>query len=398
MRRHRQVVETARAAAGLYGFAEIVTPIFEFVDVFKRSLGDTSDIVTKEMYAFTTKGGDEVVLRPENTAGVARAVASLGLAQHVPLKYFYAGPMFRYEKPQKGRQRQFNQIGIELIGVPEPQADIEVIATGVQILRRLGVWHDTRLEINTLGDTESRAAYRAALVEYLTPLEARLSEDSRHRLTRNPLRILDSKDEGDKRLLADAPVFTNYLNDASKAFFAAVTGGLTQLQIGFTVNPRLVRGLDYYCHTAFEFVTDTLGAQGTVMAGGRYDGLIEQMGGPALSGVGWAAGVERLGMMLAQPEPALRPIALVPVGPRAERDALVLAEKLRSEGDFAVELGYRGSLKSRMKQANKVNARAAVIIGDNELDRGVAALRDLDTGEQEDVPLAALAERLVRFR
>ncbi len=397
MRRHRAVAETARAAAALYGFAEIATPVFEFADVFKRSLGDTSDIVTKEMYAFTDKGGEEIVLRPENTAGVARAVASLGLAQHVPLKFFYAGPMFRYERPQKGRLRQFHQIGIELIGVPEPQADIEVVATGVQILRRLGVWQDTRLEINTLGDAESRAAYRAALVGYLTPHEARLSEDSRRRLARNPLRILDSKDEGDRRLLADAPVFTEYLNDTSKAFFAAVTGGLTQLQIGFTVNPRLVRGLDYYCHTAFEFVTDTLGSQGTVMAGGRYDGLIEQMGGPALPGVGWAAGIERLGMMLAKPPAAPRPIALVPVGPRAEGEALRLAEGLRG-GDLAVELGYRGNLKHRMKQANKVNARAAVIIGDNELDRGVAAVRDLDTGEQEDVPLSALAERLVRFR
>jgi histidyl-tRNA synthetase len=397
MRRHRQVVETARAAASLYGFAEIATPVFEFVDVFKRSLGDTSDIVTKEMYAFTDKGGEDIVLRPENTAGVARAVASLGLAQHVPLKFFYAGPMFRYERPQKGRQRQFHQIGVELIGVPEPQADIEVIATGVQILRRLGVWQDTRLEINTLGDAESRGAYRAALVDYLTPLEARLSEDSRRRLTRNPLRILDSKDEGDRRLLADAPVFTDYLNDASKAFFAAVTSGLAQLEIGFTVNPRLVRGLDYYVHTAFEFVTETLGSQGTVMAGGRYDGLIEQMGGPPLPGVGWAAGVERLAMMLARPQAAPRPIALVPVGARAEGEALRLAERLR-DGDFPVELGYRGNLSRRMKQANKLNARAAVIIGDNELDRGVAAVRDLDTGEQEDVPLSALAERLVRFR
>lgn len=397
LRRHRHVAETARAVSALYGYGEIATPIFEFVDVFARSLGDTSDVVTKEMYAFADRSGEQMVLRPENTAGVVRAVVSHGMAQHAPLKFFYYGPMFRYERPQKGRQRQFHQIGIELIGVAEPLADLEVIVAGWRILERLGVAPRVKLEINSLGDGESRTAYRTALVDYLGRYESELSEDSRRRLTRNPLRILDSKDEGDRRIVAGAPSFGAYLNDASKQFFATVCQGLTQLGIAFNHNERLVRGLDYYCHTAFEFVTDTLGAQGTVMAGGRYDGLVEQLGGPALPGVGWAAGVERLAMMLDAAPAAPRAIAIVPIGPKAEGEAMTLAERLRGAG-FAVELGYRGNVQKRMKAADKMHARAAVLVGDDELARGVARVRDLDSGEQEDVPLTALADRLARFR
>jgi histidyl-tRNA synthetase len=397
LRRHRHVAETARAVSTLYGYSEIATPIFEFVDVFARSLGDTSDVVTKEMYAFADRSGEQMVLRPENTAGVVRAVVTHGMAQHAPLKFFYYGPMFRYERPQKGRQRQFHQIGIELIGVAEPLADLEVIVAGWRMLERLGVAPRVRLELNSLGDAESRNAYRNALVDYLARFESELSEDSRKRLARNPLRILDSKDEGDRRIVAGAPSFGAHLNDASKAFFDAVCSGLTQLGVVFTHNERLVRGLDYYCHTAFEFVTETLGAQGTVMAGGRYDGLVEQLGGPALPGVGWAAGVERLAMMLDAPPPAPRAIAIVPIGPKAEGEAMTLAERLRAAG-FPVELGYRGNVQKRMKAADKAHARAALLIGDDELARNVARVRDLDSGEQEDVPLAALTDRLARFR
>jgi len=308
-RRHRRVVESARAAAELYGFAEIATPIFEFTEVFARPIGEHTDIVAKEMYTFNDRGGAEVTLRPENTAGVVRALISNGLAQSVPLKFFYSGPMFRYERPQKGRYRQFHQIGVELIGVAQPQADIEVIALGSRILDALGVGERVVLELNTLGDPESRAGYREALVHYFSARVSELSEDSCQRLERNPLRIFDSKEEIDQRVARYAPAFADYLNAESRRFFDRVRAGLDRLGINYRLNPHLVRGLDYYTHTAFEFVTTDLGAQGTVMGGGRYDGLVELMGGPALPGVGWAAGIERLAMLIAAPPPP-RSVAL----------------------------------------------------------------------------------------
>jgi histidyl-tRNA synthetase len=397
MRRQRHVAETARQVSELYGYQEIATPIFEFSEVFKRTLGDTSDIVTKEMYSFTDNGGEAITLRPENTAGVARAVISGGLAQNVPLKFFYAGPMFRYERPQKGRYRQFHQIGIELIGVAEPLADIEVIATGAHILERLGVLEHTVLELNTLGDLESRAAYRSALVDYMRQHIDKLSADSRARLDRNPLRILDSKDESDIAIVRGAPQLKEFLNEKSRAFFDAVRRGLDTLGIAHVWNGYLVRGLDYYTHTAFEFKTDKLGAQGAVLAGGRYDGLIAQMGGPELPGVGWAAGIERLAMLLEHAPAVARPVAIVPIGAEAEQQAIKLSSELRHAG-LAVELGYRGNVSKRMKDANKVRARAAVLIGEDELKKGAATVRDLDTGEQAEVPLAALKDRLAPYR
>jgi histidyl-tRNA synthetase len=396
-RRHRRVVEVARDLAERYGYEEMSTPIFEFTEVFARGIGETTDIVSKEMYTFPDRGGEQITLRPENTAGVARAFVSNGLQQHLPLKYFYQGPMFRYERPQKGRQRQFHQIGVELLGVASPQADIETIAVGRDIIDALGFGHQVTLELNTLGDGESRQAYRAVLVEYLSRYKDRLSKDSLGRLERNPMRILDSKDDGDRRIVADAPVYSDHLNGASLAFFDRVRAGLDALGIAYTINPRLVRGLDYYCHTCFEFTTTTLGAQGTVMGGGRYDGLVGLMGGPETPGVGWAAGIERLAMMLAEAPPAARPVALVPIGDAAEERVLVLAHDLRRAG-FVVEHGYGGNVGKRMKRANKLRARAAVLIGDDELQREAATLRDLDTGEQAAVPLAQLAERLARFR
>jgi histidyl-tRNA synthetase len=397
MRRFRRVVETARAAAERYGYLEIATPIFEFSEVFKRTLGDTSDIVTKEMYTFTDKGGETLTLRPEGTAGIMRALISGGLRQHLPLKYFTYGPMFRYERPQAGRMRQFHQLDIELLGVAQPAGDVEVISCGAAILRDLGVLERTVLELNTLGDSESRAAYRQALVDYFTGHSSKLSQDSRDRLTRNPLRILDSKDEADRALIKGAPVFGDFLNQASSEFFAGVQSGLDTLGIAYRLNPRLVRGLDYYCHTAFEFTTTELGAQGTVMAGGRYDGLAALMGGPATAGIGWAAGIERLSMMLAETPTIRRPIAVMPIGAAAEAKAAALAEQLRRAG-HAIELGYSGNLGKRLKRADKLSAAAAIILGEDELAKGVATLRDLDSGEQTAVPLAELEERLVRFR
>lgn len=397
MRRYRAVVETARQHAVRFGYEEIATPIFEFTEVFKRPIGETTDIVMKEMYSFADKGGEDVTLRPENTAGVVRAVIANGLTQTLPLRFFYHGPMFRYERPQKGRFRQFHQIGIELIGVREPQGDVEVIVLGADVLRGLGVLARTELRLNTLGDMESRSGYRDALVKYFSAHAHKLSEDSRKRLERNPLRILDSKDEADVALSAGAPHFEDYLTPSSHDFFRRVREGLDALGIRYVLDPRLVRGLDYYSHTAFEFVTTELGSQGAVLAGGRYDGLMGVMGGPETPGVGWAGGIERLSLMIAEPPPPPRPIALVPIGADAEALALKLAQELRRDG-FAVDLAYSGNLQKRMRRADRIKARAAVIVGENELKSGQAALRDLDAGTQTEVPLAALKERLAPFR
>jgi histidyl-tRNA synthetase len=396
-RRHQHVVDTARRVSALYGFEEWATPVFEDTRVFSRGLGDTSDVVSKEMYTFTDRGGDSLTLRPEATAGLCRALVSNGLAQSgLPRKVFYAGPMFRYERPQKGRYRQFHQIDIEVLGSAEPLADAEVIACGWHILEELGVAEGTVLEVNTLGDAESAAAYRAALVAYFTGCKDRLSADSRTRLEKNPLRILDSKDEGDRALVADAPTIFEHLTPVAAGFFDAVLRHLDRFGVPARRNPRIVRGLDYYSHTAFEFVTDRLGAQGTVMGGGRYDGLVEEMGGPPTPSVGWAAGVERLSLLLEAgglTPAAPRPVAVIPVGEAAEGPAIDLAQALRRAG-VAAEMAYKGNLKRRMERANRSGARAAVIIGEAELEAGTAQLRDLDTGAQEAVPLAEVPGRL----
>ena len=394
-RRHRHVEDTAFAVARRYGFGEIVTPIFEFTEVFSRTLGETSDVVTKEMYTFADRSGDSITLRPEGTAGVARAFISGGLSQNLPLKLFYRGPMFRHERPQKGRLRQFHQVGVELLGVEGPQADIEVIALGYHILSELGLSDKVRLELNSLGDAESRATYRDALVAYLSGHKSKLSQESLERLERNPLRVLDSKDEGDRAVVIDAPILADHLNDASRQFFQTVQDGLAAVGVPVHLNPRLVRGLDYYCHTAFEFTTTALGAQGTVLAGGRYDGLIGQMGGPATPGIGWAAGVERLSMLVDDVTALNRPLVIIPMGDGVE--PLRLAQRLRQAG-FVVDLGYSGNMKKRMNRANKLGARAALIMGEEEWSRQAVAVRDLDTGEPEEVPLTMLEDRLTRFR
>lgn len=389
MRAHRAVIDTSMHTANCFGFDEMATPIFEFTNVFSRTLGDTSDVVTKEMYTFEDKGGDLITLRPENTAGVARSFISNGLQQLSPCKFFYAGPMFRYERPQKGRLRQFHQIGVELIGAAQPLADVEVIATGLAILEALGVADKTTLELNTLGDKESRDAYRRALVTYFSAHKDKLSAESLDRLERNPLRILDSKNDTDRALIEDAPVFGDYLNEESRVFFEVVKSQLDTLGIEYTLNPRLVRGLDYYCHTAFEFTTTELGAQSAVMAGGRYDGLVGQMGGAETPGVGWAAGIERLAMLVDDAPDAVRAVAFVPLGDAAEAKSLTLMNSLRKSG-VRVEMAFGGNMKKRMKHANKINAKFAVLLGDDELEKGVAAVKNLDTGDQVEVPLEGL--------
>ncbi len=392
-RKQRHVVETARTLAERYGFAEISTPIFEFTEVFQRTLGETSDVVTKEMYTFKDRGGDEITLRPEYTAGIARAVISGGLGGQLPLRFFAHGPMFRYERPQRGRLRQFHQIDAEIIGAAEPQADIEVISLGADILEALGVLRSTELEINSLGDAESRLAYREALMTYFSVHRDGLSAESQERLKRNPMRILDSKDEGDEVLVAKAPRMEDFLNKESSALFDAVLSGLDALGIRYRKNPHLVRGLDYYSHTAFEFVTRELGAQGAVIAGGRYDGLVETMGGPPTPAVGWAGGIERLAMLAVGAPDASRPIALVPVGDDVQDAAMQLARELRHSG-FVVDLGYRGNVTRRMRRADRIGARVALFLGENELESGVITLRDLDSGRQQELSRNALETAL----
>ncbi len=392
-RRHAHVIDTARRVAANYGFDEWATPIFEDTRVFARTLGDTSDVVTKEMYSFTDRGGDSLTLRPEGTAGVCRALVTGGLTQSLPQKVFYAGPMFRYERPQKGRYRQFHQIGLELIGPAEPLADAEVIACGWDILTALGISGETVLELNTLGDKISRDAYRTALVAYFEAHRDKLSEESLSRLERNPMRILDSKDPGDKALVADAPTIAPYLTETAAAFYAKLQDHLARMGVPFVENPRIVRGLDYYSHTAFEFVTTALGAQGTVMAGGRYDGLVEEMGGPATPAVGWAAGIERLSMLVAEAPGVIAPVVVIPMGDAMEPIGINAVQTLRHAG-IRAEIGYRGNLKRRMERANRQGARAVVIIGEDEAARGVAQVKHLATGAQSEVQLSELAAAL----
>lgn len=377
----RQIVETARNYAQRYGFSEIELPIFEAKAVFERPIGETTDVVAKELYVFQDRGGEDLALRPEGTAGMVRAYLENGLAQHGVNKLFYGGPMFRYERPQKGRQRQFTQFGCEMIGTGHYNADVDMVCLGYDIINALGIGADVTLEINTLGDIDSRNAYRTALVDYLTPYENELSADGQRRLHKNPLRILDSKDENDQKILWHAPKYDAYWNADSRAFFDGVQNGLTTNGITYTVNPTLVRGLDYYNHTVFEFITHTLGAQGTVLGGGRYDGLVQRMGGPPTPAVGFAGGVERLMLMIEQGVLTPHTVAVIPIGQEAEKQAWSVLKTLRSVG-LCAEMAYTGNIKKRMKQADKIQATCVVIFGEDELANNTVTVRDLQTGKQ----------------
>ncbi|MEW9274789.1 histidine--tRNA ligase [Gluconobacter oxydans] len=393
MRRHHHVVETARRVLRTYGFEEWSTPIFEDTRVFSRTLGETSDVVSKEMYTFEDRGGESITLRPEGTAAICRALVTNGLTQSLPQKVFYHGPMFRYERPQKGRYRQFHQIGAELIGAESPLRDAETIAMAQDILRELGLGDHVTLELNTLGDLASRQAWREALVAYFRDHADALSEESRVRLEANPLRILDSKSEQDRKLLDDAPAFADYLNDDSRQFWDGLRSSLRAFGVDFVENPRIVRGLDYYSHTAFEFVTSKLGAQGTVLAGGRYEGLVEQMGGPAIPAIGWAGGIERLAMLLDSVPELPAGIALVPMGDEAVLKAASIARVLRSAG-LRAEIETRGNMKKRMERVVKSGASHAIVLGDEEIAKNIVQLRDLSSREQQEVPVADLARIL----
>ncbi len=375
--RFDRVVEAFTRVRKLFGFRSVHMPVFEATPVFARSLGETSDVVGKEMYSFPDRGGDPLTLRPEFTAGIARAYISEGWQQHAPLKLATHGPVFRYERPQKGRYRQFHQLDVEVLGASEPMADVEVIALAAQLLDELGVSDGVTLKLNTLGDAPTREAWRAALVAHFTAHADALSEDSRDRLGRNPLRILDSKVPADRPIADAAPGIDAFMSADAGHFFEAVTRGLDASGVAWQRDARLVRGLDYYRHTAFEFVTDRLGAQGTVLAGGRYDGLVEALGGPPTPGVGWAAGIERLGMLVATPIPFQPTVVVIPVAAEVELAAIYLLGRLRSAG-VTTDMAFAGKLSRRLERANAAHAARAVLVDVS----GKLLLKDLASGAQ----------------
>ena len=391
--RFAHVVATFDRVRRLYGFKGLQMPVIEPTAVFARSLGETTDVVSKEMYTFDDRGGDSITLRPEFTAGIARAFLSNGWQQHIPMKLTTHGPLFRYERPQKGRYRQFHQLDAEIIGAGEAAADVELLVMADQLLKELKIDDGVTLELNTLGDAESRDAWRDALVGYFNDHRDVLSEDSMRRLETNPLRILDSKDPDDRGICHAAPRIDDYLSSESQEFFGEVTAGLNAANVAWKRSSNLVRGLDYYRHTAFEFVTDRLGAQGTVLGGGRYDGLIEQLGGKPTPAVGWAAGIERLAMLIDAPELCGPTAVLVPLGEAAMAAATGIAADLRRAG-VSCDMAFKGNMKKRMAKANNAGARFAIIVGDDELASGKAAVKNLADGEQHDVALTDLAAAL----
>ncbi|WP_022683669.1 histidine--tRNA ligase [Sphingobium bisphenolivorans] len=364
--RFAHVVASFDRVRKLYGFHRVEVPVFESTAVFARSLGESTDVVSKEMYTFDDRGGDSITLRPEFTAGISRAYITEGWQQYTPLKVATHGPLFRYERPQKGRFRQFHQLDAEIIGAGEPGADVELLVFADQLLRELGVSEGVTLNLNTLGDGPSREAWRAALVAHFEAHRGELSEESLDRLHRNPLRILDSKDPRDRAVADSAPDIDAYLTEEARTFFDKVTSGLDAAGVAWERNARLVRGLDYYRHTAFEFITDRLGAQGTVLGGGRYDGLIENLGGPATAAVGWAAGIERLAMLIDAPELDRPEIAVVPDNPDAEQEAIRIASVLRRRG-IAVEMAFKGTAKKRVEAAKRKGVDAVLFVRTAEL-------------------------------
>ena len=394
--KHNKVIEDALKISNQYCYSQIETPIFEFSEIFTKPLGISSDIVTKENYIFRDRSDDELMLRPEGTSGVVRAFLNAGLIQDIPKRFSYFGPMFRYERPQKGRLRQFKQFGVECLGLSNPMADVEVISLGKNFLQKLDLLNSTSLKINSLGDAESRSNYRKALVEYLNDYKTELSQDSLKRLSQNPLRILDSKNENDKKILANAPNILDYLNQESRQRFHKVTEGLDVLGIKYCIDKNLVRGLDYYCHTAFEFITNELGAQGTVLAGGRYDGLSKMLGGPDVPGVGWAAGIERLSLLIPTHFTSKPDVVLIGVSEEFNFLLLPLMQQLINEA-FRVEVLYAGNISKKLKRANKIKAPFAIILGEEEVKMKVLKLKNLVTGSEEHMSIDKAVKIIKEF-
>jgi histidyl-tRNA synthetase len=382
--RFQAVVAGFERVRRLYGFGRVEMPVFESTAVFARSIGETTDIVSKEMYSFEDRGGDSLTLRPEFTAGICRAFLSEGWQQHAPVKIATHGPAFRYERPQKGRYRQFHQLDAEIIGAAEPAADVEIIAMGAQLLAELGIGGRVELKLNTLGDPATREAWRAALIDYFQGHRNELSAESRARLEKNPLRILDSKEHQDWPIVDASPVVDDFLTPEAADYFGRVTAGLEAAGIAWTRDPRLVRGLDYYRHTAFEFVTEDLGAQSAVIAGGRYDGLIESLGGPHTPAVGWAAGIERLGMLIKAPKGDPIEFAVIPVDASHEADAIGVATQLRMNG-MTADIAFKGNFKKRLKRADALGAAYAIIIGLETAYTDQVTLKDLSNGSQINI-------------
>ena len=394
------VESTVRRVLGQYGYQEIRMPVVEHTELFKRSIGEVTDIVEKEMYTFEDRNGDSLTLRPEGTAGCVRAAEEHGLLFNQTRRLWYTGPMFRHERPQKGRYRQFHQIGVECFGMAGPDIDAELLILTARLWSALGLSDHARLEINSIGTSDSRKVYRQALVAYLEQYQDKLDDDSKRRLTTNPLRILDSKDPATREILQGAPSLDDYLDDESRQHFEQLKAMLDAAGVAYTVNPALVRGLDYYGKTVFEWITDSLGAQGTICAGGRYDGLVEQLGGKPTVAVGFAMGLERLILLLETLE--LVPehvnnqadVYVTAMGYQAVAPAMALAETLRNElpGRIVVSHCGGGSFKSQMKKADRSGARFAVILGENEVAQATAGLKPLrDDQPQQEIAQADLA-------
>lgn len=385
-----------------YGYGEIRLPVVEQTALFQRAIGAVTDVVEKEMYTFEDRNGDSLSLRPEGTAGCVRAGLEHGLLYNQEQRLWYLGPMFRHERPQKGRYRQFHQLGVEVLGQPGPDVDAELILLTARWWRALGIDHALTLELNSIGSPQARAVYREALIAYLEQHKAQLDEECQRRLYTNPLRVLDSKNPAVQALLHDAPVLSDYLDDASRQHFTELCALLEQAGIRYTVNPRLVRGLDYYNRTVFEWVTTHLGAQGTVCAGGRYDGLVEQLGGRATPAVGFAMGMERLILLVSELNPALFAdlsgvdIYMIASGEGTQAAAMLLAETLRDAlpGRKIVMNYGGGNFKKQFSRADKWGARLALVLGADELEQQQIVLKDLRTGEQETLAQQALIARL----
>ena len=397
----RYLEERVAALLASYGYAELRLPLVEFTALFSRSIGEVTDIVEKEMYSFEDRNGDSVSLRPEGTAGCVRAAVQHNLIA-TPCRLWYSGPMFRYERPQKGRQRQFHQIGVELFGYATPDADAELQLLLARLWRELGIDGAVQLEINSIGSPAARAAYRDVLLQYLRGHAGALDDDSRRRLDSNPLRILDSKDPQTRALLEDAPALAAHLDDESRRDFDRLRAMLDAAGVSYRVNPRLVRGLDYYNKTVFEWVTDALGAQGTVCAGGRYDGLVEQLGGRSTPGVGFAMGIERLVLLLeacaALPTPRPPAVFAIAIGEAAQRRALAAVEELRTAlpGHTVLQQLGAGSFRSQMKKADRSGARLALLWGEDEVAAGTVTVRPLrGDAPQRQVPEAVLGETVL---
>ena len=397
LRWFQHIEETARRVFGRHGYGEIRTPILEELDVFKRSVGESSDIVNKEMYQFTDKGGREVVMRPENTAGVVRAVIQHKLlTSNDPVLFYYIGQQFRYERMQTGRYRQFWQIGAESFGVATPESEAESLLMLYSFLTELGL-KQLSFSINSVGTPESRPAFHAAIRAFFAQRSEQFCGDCHRRIETNPLRVLDCKNEGCQAALAGHPVITDFLDEGSARHHARLKDLLTVLGIPFVEDPRLVRGLDYYTRTAFELLSSDLGAQSALLGGGRYDGLVKQLGGPEVPAFGWAIGLDRLAMVLQQVRgeaPAAPPVLLIPLGERAATEALQLARRLWDAG-LSLQLETRGgALKKAMASANRMGIQTVLILGDGELDAGTITIKHMATGEQETWPMDEVPARL----